>query len=457
MALLIRHGHVVTMNDARVVFDGGFVAVGDDGRIRAVGPADAAPPLAPGTAEVDARGMIVVPGLVDAHHLHWHHLLAGTTPAERAGIAAAPWPAEALAVSARIAAHALLSGGVTCALNRLPAAADEAGAAATIEALAGTGLRLVQSVTFVTGNAGTLAAGAPVTVTERLRAAEATAARLRAPLERWHGAHEGRVRMALEVHTSAVATAGGVATEEATTVAHRLARELDLRLFTCADDADGPAFDAALRRTGRTGPMHLMELGALDERWLLATGPHLNGTDIALMRESGCAAVYTPLAEAGHARGVSAAVELRRAGIPLALGSGAHAGHGMVDMVEQMKAAMLVQNTVRLDATSMSSEAVLEMATRDGARALGLLHEIGSLEAGKRADIAVFDLRGVQMQVAHKPISTLVTCAGGPDAAWVLVGGRVVVAGGELAEPARADAFVDAALQHARERRAALA
>lgn len=430
MALLIRNGHVVTMNAAREVLDGGYVLVGDDGRIEAVGPAEACP-ARPDAQAIDATGMIVLPGLIDAQHAPWQNLLMSAVSPARApdpntlrAFAARHLGADALATSARIAAHTLLRGGTTCLLGHLPDSADGSALAATIDALAAAGLRQTQALPF------------------RSQAVPGDeAARVVALARRWHGADEGRVRVALDVATSAIATHCGRAVEAATSAAHRLATELDLRLVTrtsAADGADEAGLRGALQAQGRSEVMHLMELGALDHRWLLVGGEWLSATDVALMRESGCSAVYTPLAEAGRGLGWGPWVELRRAGVPCALGSGLLAQHGGADMVEQMKACVLIQNTVRLDAAAMSAEAVLEMATIDAARALGLEREIGSLEQGKRADIAVFDLRGVQMQVAHKPISVFVTCAGGADAAWVLVDGRVLVQGGRIA--ARADA-----------------
>jgi 5-methylthioadenosine/S-adenosylhomocysteine deaminase len=450
MAQLIRNGHVVTMNAARDVFDGGFVVVEDDGRIGAVGPADQCPVL-PDAEVIDAAGMIVVPGLVDAQHHHWQNLLMAALPLAPAidpvrlrAFACRHLDQEALATSARIAAHTLLRGGTTCALNHPPDSADETGVAAVIDAWRDAGLRQLQALEF---------RPAPAPGGRRAAAVRAEGERLASSVERWHGSDEGRIGIALEVATSVVATQRGQACEEATSAAHRLATQYALRLVTRTSAADGarPAnYQAALQAHGRSEVMHLMELGALDARWLLVGGELLTATDVALMRESGCSAVYTPLGEAGRGLGWGPWTELRRAGVPCALGSGPLAQHGGADMVEQMKASVLVQNTVRLDAAAMSAEAALEMATIDAARALGLDDRIGSLEPGKRADIAVFDLRGVQMQVAHKPISVFVTCAGGVDAAWVMVDGRVLVREGRVAAASDAEAWVSAGRRHAR-------
>ena len=116
-----------------------------------------------------------------------------------------------------------------------------------------------------------------------------------------------------------------------------------------------------------------------------------------------------------------------------------------VDMVEQMKAACIIQNTANLDPSALSVERSLEMATINGARALGMESEIGSLEKGKRADIAVFDMAGPHIHVVHKPISNFVTCGRGADAHTVIIDGRVVFQDRRFTQgPAPKEVFAEA-------------
>ena len=104
-----------------------------------------------------------------------------------------------------------------------------------------------------------------------------------------------------------------------------------------------------------------------------------------------------------------------------------------VDMVEQMKACALMQHVRHLDPTRIPAERAIEMATINAAKALGLEHEIGSLEAGKRADIAVFDLDKPYVGVLHRPISTFICAGKGSDARAVLVDGKIVYRDGKFA------------------------
>jgi len=103
-----------------------------------------------------------------------------------------------------------------------------------------------------------------------------------------------------------------------------------------------------------------------------------------------------------------------------------------VDMVEQMKVCTLMQHVRHLDPTRMPVETSLEMATINAATALGLEQEIGSLEPGKRADIAIFDLIKPYVGVMHRPLSSFVTAGKGSDVRVVLVDGRVVYRDGRF-------------------------
>ena len=97
-----------------------------------------------------------------------------------------------------------------------------------------------------------------------------------------------------------------------------------------------------------------------------------------------------------------------------------------------MKLAAIVHKATTLDPTIVPAETVLEMATINGARSLGLAHEIGSLEVGKKADLVVLDLNKLHTTPSPNPISTLVYAATGGEVDTVMVDGRILVQGGQL-------------------------
>ncbi|MGE3158829.1 MAG: amidohydrolase family protein, partial [Xanthobacteraceae bacterium] len=121
-----------------------------------------------------------------------------------------------------------------------------------------------------------------------------------------------------------------------------------------------------------------------------------------------------------------------RAGNNVSLGTDGPMVDYSVDMDEQKKGCLLLQHVRHLDPTCISVERTIEMATINGAKSLGLERDIGSLEPGKFADIAIFDLRRPYIGVLHRPISTFVCAGKGSDVRVVLVNGEIVYRDGKF-------------------------
>jgi 5-methylthioadenosine/S-adenosylhomocysteine deaminase len=151
------------------------------------------------------------------------------------------------------------------------------------------------------------------------------------------------------------------------------------------------------------------------------------------MARVGASFVHTPSSESMRGGGISPFAVAQRAGVNCALGTDGPMVDYSVDMVEQMKVCILMQHVRHLDPTRMPVERTLEMATINAAKALGLDTELGSLEPGKRADIAVFDLSRPYVGVLHRPLTSFITAGKGSDARAVLVDGKVVYRGGTFA------------------------
>ena len=186
-----------------------------------------------------------------------------------------------------------------------------------------------------------------------------------------------------------------MSTEELIVRGYELAGRLGLKITTHVSGGTfslEKGFLKYLRETGRTDVRYLMQLGILDPQWVLIHGIHCTELDIEQMARVGCSFVYTPSSESIRGGGISPASNAQRAGVDVALGTDGPMVDYSVDMVEQMKVCALMQHVRHLDPTRMPVERTMEMATINAAKALGLEPEIGSLEAGKRADIAVFDL-----------------------------------------------------------------
>jgi len=424
---LLKNGYVVTVDEKRAVHPGGFVAV-DGTKISATGPSSATPNAAGFDEIVDLAGCIVMPGLINGHQHHWYTLFKGLAD----GYLLEDWvtdfllpltrhlPEEGMRASSYVAAMEMLATGTTCSLNHSVTTTPPEMVRATIEPQAELGIRQVFAKELRCRTAGN--PHHALTLDEALASFEEE-------FRQWDGSADGRVRMAMVIETNAHWVAAGMTTEELICRGYELARKLKTKISTHI--AGGTfsiekGFLRYLRETGRTDVRYLMQLGLLDPHWIMIHGIHVTELDIEHMARVGCSFVYTPTSESIRGGGIGPFANAWRAGVNVALGTDGPMVDYSVDMVEQMKACSMMQHVRHLDPTRMPAERTIEMATINAAKALGLDHEIGSLEAGKRADIAVFDVNKPYVGVQHRPISSFICAGKGSDARLVMVDGDIV-------------------------------
>jgi cytosine/adenosine deaminase-related metal-dependent hydrolase len=185
------------------------------------------------------------------------------------------------------------------------------------------------------------------------------------------------------------------------------------------------------RKTADTLPLRALDdWGVLGPRTKLAHMVHVDEDDIALLAQRDVKISHCPSAALKHVKGLFAHgrfAEMLEAGITVSLGGDSANGSNHFDMLRLMSLAGLVPKDAHLDPAVMPPERVLEMATRHGARALGLGDEIGSLEPGKRADLVIFDLDLPEWRPLLDPVNTLVYSASGASVQTVMVDGRLVL------------------------------
>jgi 5-methylthioadenosine/S-adenosylhomocysteine deaminase len=372
------------MDAGRRELPGGWVAI-RDGLIDAVG--DGEPPAC--DEQLDASGCVVTPGLVNAHQHLWYGLFRGI----RSGLTLERWleqllfPLGALleerdlVLATRLACLEMLATGTTCAFEHSVTRTSPETSLAVAAAAAASGFRLV--------------VGKELRAGDDLDEVAELARRLPHP--------------ALVVETAPHWLARGTTTDELIVAAHGLGLRISNHAAT-----------GAREHYGGRDVAHLHELGVLDEQWLLAHAIHLSDGDVELLNDAGAWVIDTPTSQAARGGGVTRARDLRR----VALGTDGPMVDTSVDMLEQAKALLHEQAQAALDPTRLDARAALAAATIDAAAAVGLSAEIGSLEPGKRADVAVFDLSAPHVGVVHDPVASLVTAARGADAKHVLVGGR---------------------------------
>ncbi|CAM3376091.1 amidohydrolase family protein [Cupriavidus taiwanensis] len=196
--------------------------------------------------------------------------------------------------------------------------------------------------------------------------------------------------------------------------------------------------EETLRRHGMRPVQALQEFGLLDApRVLLAHGVWLDDDEIGILARRGAGVAHNPVSNMKLASGAAPVERMRAAGIAVGLGTDGEKENNNLDMFEEMKTASLLAKLSTLDASALDAWSVCRMATIDGARALGLDRDTGSLEAGKQADLIAVRtdtprmtplLGGATGNLHHN----LVHAVQGGDVDLTMVAGRVVVDGGML-------------------------
>ncbi|HZU06932.1 MAG TPA: amidohydrolase [Chloroflexota bacterium] len=425
--LLIENGTIVTMNPAGEVLAGGAVAI-EGARIQGVYRAGTVPRDLPVARRLDARGRVVMPGLINAHTHLFQTLIRGVY--ERLGflewlrriyLTGRVLEPEDCFQGALVGLGEAVQSGVTTVvdhhfLNRTPELAE-----ATIAAFQQVGVRCVLARCIMD-----VAGLAPPEVVETpeagLRACEALLARHRAAIA------QGRVTIWTGPNTPPLNASEALIRET-----HAFARAHGIGVSAHVAEA-ASVVEAVRAQHGAEGVVALFDrLGALGPRLLAAHSVHLSAREIALLAQAGASVAHNPVSNGFLGDGIAPVVELLAAGVNVALGTDGAASNNSQDMFEVMKVAALFQRARTQDPAALPPETVLRLATINGARSLGLEHELGSLEPGKRADLIIVDLGSALHNCAvHDVLSHLVFTARATDVRTVLVDGRILLEEGVL-------------------------
>jgi 5-methylthioadenosine/S-adenosylhomocysteine deaminase len=208
-------------------------------------------------------------------------------------------------------------------------------------------------------------------------------------------------------------------------------RDLSLHIHVAETAAEG---DGVTARTGRTVPRHLFELGILEGRVLAAHCVWLNDDDIALFAETGVGAAHCPGSNGKLGSGIAPVRSMRRAGMAVAVGTDGPASNDNLDLLEEVRLALLYSRLRDHDASALTALEALGLATSEAAAALGR-SDIGALVPGRWADIVHVDLDRPEYGPLAAPeaaLAHLVWGGSSRDVTDVWVGGRRVVEEGRL-------------------------
>ncbi len=188
----------------------------------------------------------------------------------------------------------------------------------------------------------------------------------------------------------------------------------------------------SLEQHGKRPMARLEELGLLSPSLLAVHMAQLEEEDLETFIHSGAHVVHCPESNLKLASGFCPVDKLLRAGVNVALGTDGAASNNDLDMFSEMRTAALLAKGVAKNASALPASTALRMATINGATALGIAEETGSLEAGKSADVIAVNLGGIETQPLYHPVSQLVYATGRSKVSDVWIAGKQVLKGREL-------------------------
>ncbi|MEZ4362232.1 MAG: 5'-deoxyadenosine deaminase [Kofleriaceae bacterium] len=410
--LIFRGGTIVTVDDQHTITTGDLACRG--GRIVQVGGAYL--PVTSDYQIVDCDGMLVLPGMVQAH-THLCQTLArgrGDDLELLDWLRTVVWPYEgsldeaAMTSTAELAIAELLLGGTTAILDMgtvhhtdaLFRVAERAGLRATI----GKAMMDLPDPQI------------PAGLRESTESSLDESERL---IARWHGAAGGRLRYAYAPRFALSCT------DELLREVGRRSAASGVGIHTHASENRGE-IELVRQRSGKENLAYLADCGLLGPRSAIAHCIHLSAAERGLLRDTRTVVLHCPSSNLKLASGVCEVPELLAEGIAVGLGAdGAPCNNNLDAFLELRLAAIL--HKPRSGPRALPAAEAVALATRGGARALGLSEEIGTLEIGKRADVIALDLNAAHIIPASSPYSVIAYAAKSGDVRHVAVDGKLLV------------------------------
>jgi 5-methylthioadenosine/S-adenosylhomocysteine deaminase len=407
-SILIKNGSLVTMDPPNSIVQGELLLV--DGKIAAVGGRGHVADVT-----IDATDCAVIPGFIQTHIHLCQTLFRGVADdlALIDWLKKRVWPMEAahsaasIAASARLGIAELIKGGTTCALTmetvnhtaEVFKVVEESGFRATV------GKCMMDKGDEV-----------PAALQEQtVRSIDESLALL----DEWHGRADGRIRYCFAPRFAISCT------RELLERVARLARERGVMVHTHASE-NRTECELVESDTGMRNIMYLGSLGLTGPHVALAHCVHLDDDEIDTLSNTRTNVVHCPSSNLKLGSGIAPLAKLLERDVSVSLGADGAACNNRLDMFTEMRSAALLQKALH-GPEVLPADRVLRMATIDGARALGLDAEIGSLEAGKRADVAIVRMNRLHMTPAAEVVSTLVYAAEATDVDTVVIDGRLVM------------------------------
>ena len=424
--LLISGGTMVTMNGTSTVLEDGALAVRGD-TIIAVGPLAELKAKYSASQTIDAKGKLILPGFINGHTHVPMTLFRGLHD----DVTLNDWlykyifPAEAKNVNeefvrwgTRLAAAEQIRAGVTTFADMYyfeDAVAEETKAA---------GMRGVLGETFIDFPAPDNKTNADaLAYTEKF-------------LKKWQG--DPLIHAAAAPHS--IYTCSRKTLQDAAALARKYHAPILIHTAEMKKELED-----SQKQNGMSPVQYLDKIGVLGSDVVSAHCIFVDEADRTTLAQRGVGCVHNPSSNMMIASGVSPVPEMRAAGIAVGLGTDGPAGsNNDLDLMEEMDLAAKLAKITKMNPLALNAKAVVEMATIDGARALHMEKEIGSLEPGKKADLIIISLDEPNAVPMYDVYAELAYALKGSDVETVVIGGRVVMRDRKLLTVNEAEAIAKA-------------
>jgi cytosine/adenosine deaminase-related metal-dependent hydrolase len=426
--MLFTNATIITMNPTRDIITDAAIAIQQQ-RIVAIDKTAAIQALYPDEEVIDVKGKLILPGLIDTHVHVAQALIRGCADdmaliqwlCERVWVLQGNFTHDDGYVSARLCIAEMLRSGTTTFLESM--LAHRYGFDGIARAVAESGIRACLG--GIVMDIGTYATQANSMHPGMIESRETSLLGVLDMHSKWEGKANERIHVWFGPRTP-----GGVSSElyrEMTDLARQ--RNMGITMHLAEVEADKIYLN---EKFGLTPVDYAESVGLLGPRSVLVHMVWLTPQEIDKLAATGTHISHNPSSNSKLASGVCKVPLMLERGVNVALGCDGGPSNNDYDMVREMKLAAIIHKAVALDPLIVPAETVLEMATINGAKALGLEHEIGSLEVGKKADLIVIDLDKLHTTPSMNPVSTLVYAATGGEVDTVVVDGKVVVQQGQL-------------------------
>lgn len=439
--LLINNATIITLDNENSILTGSLIV--EQGRISAI-ISEPYSKFSEFDEVIDGTGKVLIPGFIQTHIHLCQTLFRGAADdlALIDWLKLRVWPMEAahtpesLYASARLGIAELIQGGTTCALTMETVNHTES----VFQAVEESGFRATVGKCMM--DQGDDVPDALQEVTEQ---SILESVRL---LERWHGKANGRIRYCFAPRFAISCTR-----KLLETVSH-LSKQFGVLVHTHAsENTDEVAI--VERMTGKRNINYLYDTGLTAQNVVLAHCVHLDDSEIRILLETGTHVSHCPSSNLKLGSGIARISELMEIGISVSLGADGAPCNNRLDIFTEMRTAALLQKALN-GPESLPALSALRMATNNGAKALGLHQEIGSIEIGKMADLVLLDLCSLHTIPQSDLISTIVYAAQPDNVQTVIINGSVVMRDRKLQTLNEKQVMLDAQNQFNQLRRRAI-